>query len=328
MHRRAFLAALGTLAGSWSGAARAQHQAGLSIGYLGSESPDLFASRLRAFHKGLNEAGYAEGHNIRIEYRWADGVSGRFPSLVADLIRLQVAVIATPGSTPAALASKAATTTIPIVFAVGADPVQLGLVASLSHPGANVTGAASLNVEIGRKRFYVLKSLVPNTKIIGLLVNPDNPSLSKTQSEDAQKAAQDLGLQLSIVRAASAAELGTSFSQLSARGADALVITNDSLFISESRQLATLAARYAIPAIHQSREFAVAGGLVSYGGSVLEAHQQAGVYVGRILNGAKPADLPIAQSTRVEMVLNLNAAKMLRLNVPPSVVASADEVVE
>ena len=328
MHRREFLAVLGNLVGAWPLTAYAQHRLNLNIGYLGSESPDLFASRLHAFHKGLNETGYAEGRNVGIEYRWAEGDNGRFSALAADLVRLQVTVIAAPGSTPAALAAKAATTTIPIVFAVGADPVQLGLVASLSRPGANVTGAASLNVEIGRKRVYLLQSLVPNAKSIGLLINPSNPILAKIQSEDAHAAAQDLGMQLSMIPASNEAELNASFSKLSSIGISALLISNDAFFISESRQLAALATRYGIPAIHQSREFAVAGGLVSYGGSVLEAHQQAGSYVGRILNGTKPADLPIAQSTRVEMVLNLTAAKMLGLRVSPSIITGADEVIE
>jgi putative ABC transport system substrate-binding protein len=328
MRRRNFLAALGALSGTRPLTVRAQHRPNLKIGYLGSDSPDLYADRLRAFHEGLNETGYAEGRNLGIEYRWAEGDNGRFPALAADLVRLPVAVIAAPGSTPAALAAKAATTTIPIVFAVGADPVQLGLVASLSRPGGNVTGAASLNVEIGRKRLNLLKDLVPDVANFGLLINPSSHALAEIQSEDAKAAATNLGLHLSILSASNEAELNSAFSGMRAHNIGAVVITNDAFFISESRLLAALATRYSIPAIHQSREFAAAGGLVSYGGSVLEAHRLAGVYVARILGGARPADLPVAQSAKIEMTLNLATAKVLGLRVPPPIIAGADEVID
>jgi putative ABC transport system substrate-binding protein len=298
------------------------------IGYLGSETPDLFANRLHAFREGLRESGRVEGRDAEIAFRWAQGHNERFPDLAADLVRLQVTVIAAPGSTPAALAAKAASATIPVVFAVGADPVQLGLVTSLSRPGGNVTGATSLNVEIGPKRLQLLRELIPSAGTLGLLINPTNPALAEAQSNDAQAAARNFGVQVHVLHASSEPDFDPVFARIRSLGAGALVIGNDAFFISQSRRLAALAARYAVPTIHQSREFAIAGGLISYGGSVLEAHRQAGVYVGRILNGARVADLPVAQSTAVEMVVNLRAAKALGLEIPRSILAGADEVIE
>jgi putative tryptophan/tyrosine transport system substrate-binding protein len=326
MKRREFIALLGGAA-AWPLSARAE-PAMPTIGYIGSETPELFADRLDAFRKGLAAAGYEEGRNVRIEFRWAEGRNDRFPTLAADLVSRQVALIAAPGSTPAALAAKEATATIPIVFAVGGDPVSLDLVASLSRPGGNVTGATSLNVEVGPKRLELLQELVPGARIVGLLVNPTNPKLAEAQSRDGEAAARSYGVQIHVLRASSESEFEPDFAALAPLGAGALVIGNDALFLSESRRLATLAIRYAMPTIHQSRAFAAAGGLASYGGSVAEAHRNAGVSAGRILKGERPADLPVVQSTKIELTVNLRAAKALGLAVPELLLARADEVIE
>ena len=326
MKRREFIALLGGAA-AWPLSARAE-PAMPTIGYIGSETPELFADRLDAFRQGLAAAGYEEGRNVRIEFRWAEGRNDRFPALAADLVSRQVALIAAPGSTPAALAAKEATATIPIVFAIGGDPVSLDLVASLSRPRGNVTGATSLNVEVGPKRLELLQELVPGARIVGLLVNPTNPKLADAQSRDGEAAARSYGVQIHVLRASSESEFEPDFAALAPLGAGALVIGNDALFLSESRRLATLAIRYAMPTIHQSRAFAAAGGLASYGGSVAEAHRNAGVYAGRILKGERPADLPVVQSTKIELTLNLRAAKALGLAVPELLLARADEVIE
>ncbi|SHI07748.1 ABC transporter substrate-binding protein [Bradyrhizobium erythrophlei] len=326
MKRREFIALLGGAA-AWPLSARAE-PAMPTIGYIGSETPELFADRLDAFRQGLAAAGYEEGRNVRIEFRWAEGRNDRFPALAADLVSRQVALIAAPGSTPAALAAKEATATIPIVFAIGGDPVSLDLVASLSRPRGNVTGATSLNVEVGPKRLELLQELVPGARIVGLLVNPTNPKLAEAQSRDGEAAARSYGVQIHVLRASSESEFEPDFAALAPLGAGALVIGNDALFLSESRRLATLAIRYAMPTIHQSRAFAAAGGLASYGGSVAEAHRNAGVYAGRILKGERPADLPVVQSTKIELTVNLRAAKALGLAVPELLLARADEVIE
>jgi putative tryptophan/tyrosine transport system substrate-binding protein len=326
MKRREFIALLGGAA-AWPLSARAE-PAMPTIGYIGSETPELFADRLDAFRQGLAAAGYEEGRNVRIEFRWAEGRNDRFPALAADLVSRQVALIAAPGSTPAALAAKEATATIPIVFAIGGDPVSLDLVASLSRPRGNVTGATSLNVEVGPKRLELLQELVPGARIVGLLVNPTNPRLAEAQSRDGEAAARSYGVQIHVLRASSESEFEPDFAALAPLGAGALVIGNDALFLSESRRLATLAIRYAMPTIHQSRAFAAAGGLASYGGSVAEAHRNAGVYAGRILKGERPADLPVVQSTKIELTVNLRAAKALGLAVPELLLARADEVIE
>jgi ABC-type uncharacterized transport system substrate-binding protein len=326
MKRREFISLLGGAA-AWPLSARAE-PAIPTIGYIGSETPELFADRLDAFRQGLAAAGYEEGRNVRIEFRWAEGRNERFPALAADLVSRQVALIAAPGSTPAALAAKEATTTIPVVFAIGGDPVSLELVASLSRPRGNVTGATSLNVEVGPKRLEVLQELVPGARIVGLLVNPTNPKLADAQSREGEAAARVYGVQIHVLRARSESEFEPDFAALAPLGAGALVISNDALFLSESRRLATLAIRYAMPAIHQSRAFAAAGGLASYGGSVAEAHRNAGVYAGRILKGERPADLPVVQSTRFEFVINLQTARALGIEVPPAILSIADEVIE
>ena len=326
MKRRQFIALLGGTA-AWPLSARAE-PAMPTIGYLGSETPDLFADRLAAFRQGLAEGGYEEGRNVRIEFRWAEGRNDRFPALAADLVGRQVALIAAPGSTPAAVAAKEATATIPVVFAVGSDPVSVDLVASLNRPGGNVTGATSLNVEVGPKRLELVRELVPGARNVGLLINPTNPRLAEAQSRDAEAAAPSYGVQIHVLRASSESEFEPDFAALAPLGAKALVIGNDAFFLSESRRLATLAIRYAMPTIHQSRAFAAAGGLASYGGSVAEAHRNAGVYAGRILKGERPADLPVVQSTKIELAVNLRAAKALGLAVPELLLARADEVIE
>jgi putative ABC transport system substrate-binding protein len=307
--------------------ARAQQPAMPVVGFLGSESPDLWAARVRAFRQGLSETGYTEGQGVTIEYRWADGQNERLPALAADLVRRQVTVIAAPGSTSAALAAKAATTTIPIVFTVALDPVGLGLVPTLNRPGGNLTGASTLNVEIGPKRLELMHELLPAATILALLVNPTNPN-TETESRDLQTAARTLGLQLQILHASSEHEFDRVFATMIQLRAGGLAIGSDPFFTGRSEQLATLALRHAVPAIYQFREFAAAGGLMSYGGSFTDSFRTAGIYTGRILKGEKPADLPIQQSTKVELILNLRTAKALGLTVPQSLLARADEVIE
>ena len=298
------------------------------IGFLGSGSPELSANLVRAFREGLSETGYVEGRNITIEYRWAGGQNDRLPALAADLVRHQVSVIAVLVSTPAALAAKAATGTIPIVFPVGTDPVSAGLVASLARPGGNVTGVTNLSTELGPKRLELLRELIPTAKIIALLVNPTSPFITENISKDLQSTARTLGLQLHILNASTERDFDTVFATFAQLRADALVIAPDAMFISRSEQLGALTLQHAVPAITQFREFAAAGGLMSYGGSFTEAARQVGVYAGRILKGEKPADLPVQQSTKAELIINLKTAKALGITVPQALVSRADEVIE
>jgi len=321
------MAALGGAAVAWPLAARAQQPAMPVIGFLDSRSPEKDANRVRAFRQGLSETGYVEGQNVAIEYRWADGQNDRLPALVADLVRRQVTVIAAGTNTPSALAAQAATTIIPIVFSIGADPVAVGLVTSLNRPGTNVTGMTTLNVELMPKRLNLLHELVPTATIIALLVNPTDP-ISETISRDAQAAARVLGLQLHVLRASTEHEFDTVFASLVQLRAKALVIGPDSLFISRSEQLAALTVRHAVPTIFQFREFAAAGGLMSYSGSLTDSYRQVGVYTGRILKGEKPGDLPVQQSTKVELVINLKTAKALGIELPMSLLMRVDEVIE
>ena len=286
------------------------------IGFLGSESPDLFAGRLRAFRQGLSETGYFEGRNAVIEYRWAEGHYDRLPDLATDVARHKPTVIATIGGTPAALAAKAATTTIPIVFQVGVDPIQVGLVASLARPNSNLTGVTTLAVELAPKRLELLRELVPTATVIALLVNPTNPTLAETLSRDVQAAARTLGFKVHVLHASTERDFDTVFTTLAQMQAGALVIGTDAFFNTRSAQLAALALRHALPAIYQYPEFVAAGGLMSYGGSYREAHRLAGIYTGRILKGEKPAELPVQQSTKVELIINLKTAKALGLTVP------------
>jgi putative tryptophan/tyrosine transport system substrate-binding protein len=308
-------------------AARAQQSAMPLIGFLSSASPDRDAGRLRGFRQGLNETGFVEGRNVAIEYRWAEEQNDRLPALAGDLVRRQVAVIATAGQVIGVFAAKAATTTIPIIFLTGADPVALGLVASLNRPGGNLTGVTTLSVELEPKRLELLHGLVPTAKTIGVLVNPTNPNAG-IQSPDLQAAARTLGLELEVLHASTDREIDAAFAKLVELKAGGLVIATDGLFISRGEQLAALAVRHAVPAIFQFRAFAAAGGLLSYGGSLAEMYRQSGIYAGRILKGEKPGDLPVQQVTRVELIVNLKSAKVLGLTVPLSLLGRADEVIE
>jgi putative ABC transport system substrate-binding protein len=326
MRRREFLTLAGGAA-SWPLVARAQQPAVPVIGYLGFGSPSGYASRLAAFQRGLGEKGYVEGSNVTIEYRWADGHNDQLPALVADLIDHRVTAIATPGSANAARAAKSATATIPIVFETGLDPVAAGLVTSLNHPGGNITGVSSLNVVIGRKRLEILHEVLPTTTAVAALINPTNVSAATTV-EDFRVAAGILGLQLHILNASNEHDLEAAFAALSQLNIKALVVHPDPFFIGRSSQLVGLTLRQRIATLFFSRDFVAAGGLMSYGGSVAESHRQAGIYIGRILKGEKPADLPVQQITKFDLAINLKTANALGLAVPPTLLARADEVIE
>jgi len=325
VRRREFITLLGGAAAAWPLAIRAQQTAIPVIGFLNGGSPD--ANRVAAFRRGLNETGYVEGHNVALEYRWAEGQYDRLPALARDLVRRQVSVIAAT-STPAAITARAATMTIPIVFTTSSDPVELGLVASLSRPSGNVTGATQLNIEVTPKRLEILHELLPTANVFALLVNPTNP-YTEILSRNLQAAARSLGLQLHILQASTEHDFDAVFATLVKLRSDGLVIGGGEVFLdSRHGQLAALALRHAVPTIYQGRDFALAGGLMSYGGSTMDSYRVAGAYAGRILKGEKPADLPVQQTTKVELIINLKTARALGLEIPPTVIARADEVIE
>jgi putative ABC transport system substrate-binding protein len=325
MQRREFIKVIAGSTAAWSFGARAQQPTISVIGFLSSRSPGENPTILAAFLRGLKEAGYVEGQNVTVEYRWADGQYDRLPALAADLVGRRVAAIVVNG--PAVQTAKAATSTIPIVFVVGFDPLAFGLVASLNRPGGNLTGVSVLDVEIGAKRLELLHELVPTATIIALLVNPTTPA-AETIARDARAAARALGLQLHVLHASSDRDFDTVFETVAQLRAGALVIGGDPFFTSRSQQLAKLTVDHAVPTIYEFREFTAAGGLLSYGTSIVDAYRLAGVYTGRILKSEKPSDLPVQQATKVELIINLKTAKALGLSVPQTLLARADEVIE
>jgi putative tryptophan/tyrosine transport system substrate-binding protein len=325
LKRRAFITLLGGAA-AWPLAARAQQSAMPVIGYLNFGSPESDTPRLTGLRRGLNQTGYVEGRNFVIEYRWAGNQAERLPALAADLVQLQVAVIVAAGATPA-LAAKAATTSIPIVFGVGADPVQLGLVASLNRPGGNLTGYNGFVSELGAKGLALLHELVPSVATIGILENPNSP-ISELMTRNALAAAPVIGLRAQVLKADTDREIDAAFVSLVQARTGALLVANDAFFNNRIEQVVALAARHAIPTMYSFREFAMAGGLISYGISLIETYRQVGLYAGRILKGEKPADLPVIQPTRIELLINLRTAKTLGLEVPAQLLSLADEVIE
>jgi putative ABC transport system substrate-binding protein len=327
MQRREFITLLGGAAAAWPFAAWAQQPAMPVIGFLNAASPQNYTRPLSAFLKGLGETGYVEGHNVAIEYRWANDQYDRLAALATDLVRRQVSVIAAT-TTPAALAAKAATTAIPIVFETAADPVQLGLVASLNRPGGNVTGVTQLTVGLVPKELELLHELIPAARVMALLVNPTNPLIAETETKELLSAAHTLGLELHVLNASTERDFDVALAKVIQLQAGGLVIATDILFTSHSEQLAVLAARHAVPAVYKGRDFAAAGGLMSYGSDITDSYRLAGVYTGRILKGDKPADLPVQQATKVELIINLKTAKALGINVPNTLIGRADELIE
>ncbi|MFL4980872.1 MAG: ABC transporter substrate-binding protein [Xanthobacteraceae bacterium] len=326
MRRRQFITLLGGAA-AWPIAARAQQRETPVIGFINLGLPAAYADLVTAFRQGLDETGYVEGQNVAIEYRWAEGQYDRLPALAADLVRRQVAVIVATGGNASPLAAKAATATIPIVFTGGGDPIKLGLVASLNRPGGNVTGVHVFTVVLGGKRLGLLRELIPTATLIAVLLNPHSPT-AETQLRDIQQAAREVGQEIHILHASTDQDLDNCFKAIVQLRAGALLVGADPFFFSQRNRIVELAMHYTIPAMYEQREFALAGGLASYGTSLADAYRQAGLYTGRVLKGEKPADLPVVQSSKFEFVINLKTAKALGLDVSPGLSASADEVIE
>jgi putative tryptophan/tyrosine transport system substrate-binding protein len=327
MKRREFITLLGGAAVAWPLAAHAQQTAMPIIGFLSGNSPDTNAGSIAAFRQGLSNSGYVEGQNVKIEYRWANGQYDRLPTLLAELIAVPVSILAATGGDVAALTAKAGTSSIPIVFANGGDPVQLGLVTSLNRPGGNITGASWFTGALAAKRLGLLRELVPTANVIAMLVNPAN-TRAVFETNAAHEAAQTIGCQIKIVNASSDRDFEPAFADMAQAHAAALIVVGDPLFATWREQLAALAARQSIPAIYSLPVYVQAGGLMSYGADTVETYRQAGIYTGRILKGAKPADLPVVLPTKYELVINLKTAKALGLNVPATLLARADEVIE
>jgi putative ABC transport system substrate-binding protein len=324
--RREFITLLGGAAAAWPLAARAQQMP--VIGFLDPTSPDMYADRLRAFRQGLKDTGFVERENVAIEHRWAENQIDRLPELATDLVRRQVAVITTGGGPTAPLAAKAATTTIPIVFAVGEDPVRLGLVDSLNRPGGNLTGINFFNTELTAKRLELLREVVPGAARVAVLVNPTIAANTESVVRDVGAAARAVGLQIQVLNASTSREIEAAFAAFVRERPDALLVSGDAFFASRRVQLALLTARHALPGSYASRQFAEAGGLMSYGSNIGDAYRHLGVYTGRILKGAKPADLPVVQASKIELVINALTARVLGLTVSPQLLARADEVIE
>ena len=327
IRRREFITLLGGAAAAWPLGARAQQPAMPVIGYLGSQSPDVAMDFLRAFHQGLKETGYVEGENLAIDYRWAENQVDRLPALVANLILRRVAVIAASGG-PASEAAGKATTSIPIVFMVAEDPVKMGLVASLARPGGNATGVNFLSAELAAKRLDLLRELVPTARRVAVLLNPAEAAIAAANLRAVEAAADAMALQILTFPARTSSEIDTAFSAIAREQPDAVFISSGPLFTSRRVQLAHLATHHRLPTIHGSRSYPEVGGLISYGTNVLDAQRQAGVYVGRILKGGKPADLPVVQLSKFELVINHQTARLLGIGIPPSLLARADEVIE
>ena len=327
MRRREFIKVIAASAAAWPIAARAQQAPIPVVGFINAASAQNYTRQLAAFLKGLGESGYVDGRNVAVKYRWAEGQNDRLPAMAADLVHRQVAVMAAT-STPAALAAKAATTTIPIIFELGSDPVELGLVASLSRPGGNVTGVIQWNIEVAPKRLEVLHELLPTARVMALLVDPTDPTNAKTTVSEVSAAAKTFGLQLHVLKASNENDFTGVFAKLIQLGAGGLVVGGGAFFVSHEKQLAALTVRHAVPAASEHREFAAAGGLLSYGSDITDAYRLTGIYTGRILRGDKPAELPVQRATKVELYINLKTAKALGLNVPPALQARADEMIE
>ena len=328
MQRREVIKLIGgSAAAAWPFAARAQQPAMPVVGFLNAASADGYTKFVGEFRRGLNSMGFVEGQNVVVEYRWAEGHYDRLPDLAADLIRRQVAVIAAT-STPAALAAKKATATIPVVFTTGGDPVEMGLVTNIARPGGNVTGATQITMEVGQKRLELLHQLIPKATVLAIAVNPSNPAVAEVQIRDAQDGMRALGLKLEIVQARNEEEFDKAIAGLPQRAGGLVIAGGDSFFLSESAKLAEIAVRHNVPAIFHGREFAAAGGLLSYGASVAASYLLAGVYTGRILRGEKPGDLPVQRSSKLEIYINLKTAKALGVTIPQGLMIAADEVFE